>query len=554
MKKGIALSLMVFLAGALLAVWNIASAQSNSGTKIGIVSTKYGKVLGVKGLLYEDVTIFKGIPYAAPPVGELRWKPPQEPEPWQSVRNCVTYAPAALQNIEMKKTDTSMYTKEFYWDVPAESEDCLYLNVATAAVSAIEKRPVFIWFHGGGLGAGWSYEPEFDPEALAKKGIIVVSVGQRLGPIGYMVLPGLSEESGYGASGNYGLMDEITALKWVKQNIKNFGGDPDNITVGGQSGGTAKTTGLLFSPEAKGMFHQIILQSGLNSNMTFSRQEEMEKKGLDFLEFLGLPRDITPAELRKVDASRFMGDFSTMEKLTEFVSKVPASMVIDGKYLTRDGKEYFLGQGTMNGIRMIYGSNLGESQYTKADNAAMFYDNMKKMLGDLYKKYDFENLVKVTDATANDTARILGSQVSLMRGRTYGDLLYKNNQNVAAYCYLFSHFPPGRDEEKNWAWHSGELWYMFNSIRNIPQQRAWEDVDYALADTMSSYWANFIAKGDPNGKGLPAWPECNSSLAYLDLGDKVVAHTDITRLEELIREYVKANPEAPSLAMPGRRP
>ena len=545
MKKGIALLLVIFLAFALLAACNRAPVQSTSGSKLDIVSTKYGQVRGAKGTLHADVTIFKGIPYAAPPVGDLRWKPPQEPAPWQSVRDCVTYAPAALQNFGLAKTDVTIYGKEFYYDaLPKTSEDCLYLNVATAATSAEEKCPVYIWLHGGGLGAGWSYEPEFDPEALAKKGIVVVSVGQRLGIMGYLVLPELSKESGYGASGNYGLMDEIAALKWVKENIKNFGGDPDNITVGGQSGGTAKTTGLLFSPEAKGLFHKIILQSGLNQYMTFSTQAELEKTGLDFIESIGLPRNTTLAELRKVDASKFIGDSSTLEGFHAYVFKAPASMVIDGKYLTRNASGDFLGQGTMNGIQMIYGINLGESQYTKADNAATFYKNMKTMFGDLYQKYDFANLVKVTDANASDTARTLASQTALMKGRIYGDLLYKNNQNVAAYCYLFSHFPPGRDEEKNWAFHTGEVWYTFNSLRDIPQQRAWEDVDRALANTMSSYWANFMAKGNPNGEGLPTWPECNSSLAYLDLGDQVVAHTDITKLEEVIREYLQTNPTA----------
>ena len=536
-----------------------AEGKSDSGTKIGIVTTKYGHILGVKGKMYQDVTIFKGIPYAAPPVGNLRWKPPQQPEPWQSVRNCDTYAPAALQNFGLALSDVTMYAKEFYYGgLPEASEDCLYLNVATAAAFADEKRPVFIWFHGGGLGAGWSYEPEFDPEVLAKKGIVVVSVGQRLGIMGYLVLPELSKESGYGASGNYGLMDQIAALKWVKENIKNFGGDPENITVGGQSGGTSKTTGLLFSPEAEGMFQKVILQSGLNPNMTFSTQEEMEKTSLDFLDSIGFPRDITLAEMRKVDASKFIGDSSTLEGFHSYAFKTPASMVIDGKYLTRNAKEYFLGQGTMNGIRTMYGLNLGESgNITEADNAAMFYYNMKKMLSHLYKKHDFKNLVTVTDADANDTARILATQLALMRGRMYGDMLYKNNQHVAAYCYLFSHYPPGRDEEENWAWHTGEVWYMFNSIRNIPQQRDWEDVDYALADTMSSYWANFMAKGDPNGEGLPTWPECNSSLAYLDLGDIVTAHTDLTRLDELLREYVQANPVPPPRgprALPERRP
>jgi para-nitrobenzyl esterase len=206
----------------------------------GIVQTAFGQVSGVPlAGKYEGITEFRGIPYAAPPVGALRFRAPEDPACWEGVKVCDTYAPMAMQD-RQSGLGFEPYSSDFYWEgYPACSEDCLYLNVATPAdlsSGAPGRYPVFIWFHGGGLADGYSYEPVFDPSELARKGVWVVSVGQRLNLFGYIALPQLTAEQG-GKSGNYGLMDEVKALDWVCANIAAFGGDPDNITVGGQSGG-----------------------------------------------------------------------------------------------------------------------------------------------------------------------------------------------------------------------------------------------------------------------------------------------------------------------------
>ena len=184
-----------------------------------IVSTKYGQV---RGVIEEDVLLFKGVPYAAPPVGELRWKEPQDPAPWQGVRDCDTYGPRPVQPSQGGLGFEPWASDFYYMGCTAYSEDCLYLNIATDAQSPEEKRPVYMWFHGGGLSSGYSYEVEFNPAVLAKKGIVVVTVGQRLNVFGYLSLPQLSAEQG-GISGNYGLMDEVKALNWVRENIAAFG-------------------------------------------------------------------------------------------------------------------------------------------------------------------------------------------------------------------------------------------------------------------------------------------------------------------------------------------
>ena len=240
---------------------------------IGIVQTSFGPVQGVE-LTGENagLTQFRDIPYAAPPVGELRFAPPADPTPWTDVRVCDSWPPAAIQ---------TFFPGEGLYPLgrPERSEDCLYLNVTTGAESADEKRPVFIWYHDGGLSNGYSFDPRNDHSPLAKKGIVVVSVGHRLAEFGYMALPQLTAEQGQ--SGNYGLMDTVKALQWVHDNIARFGGDPDNVTIGGESGGCAKCCALAGLKETRGLFRRVINQSGLYWLRKFHTQKEAEKENND---------------------------------------------------------------------------------------------------------------------------------------------------------------------------------------------------------------------------------------------------------------------------------
>ena len=316
---------------------------------IGIVQTKYGKVSGVplEGK-HGGITLFKGIPYAAPPVGELRWKPPIDPAPWDGIRACDIYGRAAIQNFSKMEPNISDF---YYRGHPEMSEDCLYLNVTTGASSPGEKRPVYIWFHGGGLFNGYPYIYIFDGSELARKGVVVVSVAQRLNLFGYIALPQLSVEQG-GKSGNYGLMDEFKALDWVYENIASFGGDPDNITVGGQSGGTSKSGTLATSPKTKGRIRRVINQSNLFWLSRFPSVAEVEKHSLEYLESIGIAPDTSLEELRKRDALSFLDANGT-------IGKFHSSMVFDGDYVahpeqTKNHEEY--GQG----LDYLAGSNYGE--------------------------------------------------------------------------------------------------------------------------------------------------------------------------------------------------
>ena len=297
------------------------------------------------------------------------------------------------------------------------SEDCLYLHITTGAAEPGEKRPVFLWFHGGGLSSGYYTEIEFDPAELARKGIVVVSVGQRLNVFGYLCLPQLSAEQG-GISGNYGLMDEIKALDWVRENIANFGGDPDNITVGGQSGGTAKSTSLATSPKSQGKVKRCINQSNLAWMRDYQPLEAAQEGNKKYLENIGLDPDITPEELRKLPAFKFYDIQKPVGFGFGIPGGLPGMMVADGVNIAYTSAEKNMAEYGKN-VDYLSGGNVGEGSVrsgmalgpsAKFATAKEFYDLMREKLGDLYDKYDFEKLWPVTDENADFMSRVLASR------------------------------------------------------------------------------------------------------------------------------------------------
>lgn len=521
---------------------------------IGVVETTAGKVQGVElEGKYAGITLFKAIPYAAPPLGELRWRAPMSPEPWSGVRMCDTYAKIAPQIIPPME-DFEPYGLDFYFDgYPECSEDCLYLNVSTGAVSADERRPVYMWFHGGGLSAGFTYEVEFNPEELTRKGIVVVTVAHRLNVFGYLALPQLAEEQG-GISGNYGLMDQLKALEWVRENIAAFGGDPDNITIGGQSGGTTKTCVMAAIPDTQGKIKRVINESGLKWKLTLKTMAEVEEVSKKYLEKLGIAPNISVDELRKLDVWTICDGSSDM----------PADILCDGVLVPDVHMENMLAKVTGR-IDFLCGSNYGEGEPTPnkeetITNTEEFYSNYRKTLGELYDKYDFKKLYPVTDETCWPTAVRLasigitagdrrGMSRNIMLARVFGMKWAQEHPGSKVYTYLFSHVLPGRPEdegtpratEKLLAYHSSELWYTFASLReNVPPVRPWRQSDYQVADMVSSYWANFMATGDVNGEGLPYWPAASDDYGWMELLPEPVAREGLCAGEDqLLREYVK---------------
>ena len=520
-------------------VQTVMAQSEGDEASLGVVQTEYGLARGVEGEL-DGITMFKGIPYAAPPVGDLRWMPPQAPESWSGARVFNTYPDACMMYTFDGDMNAEPWKSDFYYEeLPALSEDCLYLNVTTSAVAGDEKLPVFVWYHGGGLRHGYAWEVEFNPNVLANKGVVVVTVGQRLGVFGYMSLPQLSAESDYGGSGNYGLMDQIKAMEWIRDNIAAFGGDPENVTVGGQSGGASKSAALFVSEPARGLADKLIMQSGLQLTGTYLPLADAEARGVTWLQHLGLNGDDSLADLRATDARFFLG-----QNYPDYQSMAPASMNQDGQYITVGGVREAWEAGALEGVDIIVGTALGEASYdAEIANAEGFYASFQEMLGDFFTEYDFENLVWVANANARDMARTLASYgltTAASRNVTLNQLFGATPafDTGDVYVYLFSHRAPGRNEDVFWAWHSSDLWYSFASLRDIPEQREWEEWDYELAETMSSYWANFMKSGDPNGGELPTWqPSTQDALAYMEFGDELFLDTEISQVDQLMIDW-----------------
>lgn len=514
---------------------------------ISLCRTEYGMVQGFCRS-DEDITEFRSIPYAKPPIGELRFSPPAEPEPWDGIKDCFEWAPAAPQ------TFFDAASELYPYGIPQCSEDCLYLNVYTSAASEGEKRPVFVWYHDGGLTNGWAYDPRNDPTEFVKKGIVVVTVGHRLGELGYMALPQLTEEQGQ--SGNYGVMDTVMALKWVHRNIASFGGDPDNVTIGGESGGTTKCAALAALPEVKGMFRRIISQSGLSWLYKPDSQKAAEDLGIRYLKEAGIDPDISLSELRSLDLERIHIDNDPHDK--------PGNLTEDGLLFSGSFRERFMEN--LEGIDLLNCVCSGdavigaEPELLDADGrfstAAAFYTHFKRVLGDLYDKYDFERLVPVTDENAWETAVNLASLGlglnirsnycrSVMVDRIFGSIMAEKHPNSRVYTVRFSQIQPCRTDILSLpdvaAPHGSDLWYSYETLKKgIPTSRPWSAEDAETASQFNEYLANFIKTGDPNGAGLTYWSRCDKSLSWLDLNSRPTLHTGLeSPLDPLTQEYTE---------------
>lgn len=454
---------------------------------------------------------FKGIPFAAPPVGNLRWKAPAPVVAWEGVKSCQAFGPSAIQ---APPAPFYMWSEEFLIPKEPINEDCLYLNVWTDAKKTSDKKPVMVWIHGGGFSSGGGSVPIYDGEKLADKGVVYVSINYRVGIFGFFAHPELSKESPMHASGNYGLLDQIAALQWVKKNIAQFGGDPNNVTIAGQSAGSFAVVSLIASPLAKGLFHRAIAESGagiLPRNPLLSKQamlglhesEDMGKKSMDALGLMSLEqmRAMPAEELRK---------------------KAPArnnTVIIDGYFMPQSIEE-ILNQKKQNKVPLLTGWNEDEGlvmgPYKKAD---AFKSDIEKQYG----KYASE-LLKYYPAT-NDSVAV-NSQNRLSRDLVFGapNFILANlhsDHGHPVYVYRFTRIVPAYGEYKKFkAFHTGEVPYALNTLHLV--NRPWEKEDWRLANTMSSYWVNFAKSGNPNVKSLPDWPAFNSkTLEILQLDKQV---------------------------------
>ena len=478
----------------------------------GSVRVEGGQVAGVPGR-EASIAVFKGIPFAAPPVGKLRWRAPAPVVPWQGIRKAGEFGTSCIQNIVRERKP---WTYEFMAHNPV-GEDCLYLNVWTPAKSAGERLPVFFWIHGGGNTEGSAAVPVYDGEGLAKKGLVVVTVNYRLGILGFFTHPELTRESGVQASGNYGLLDQIAALRWVHENIAAFGGDPGRVTVAGQSAGAGAAHNLTASPLARGLFQRAIEESGSSVASGPAGNRALADQEQDGVKFA---------------AAKGAGSLAALRAMSweEIVAPVPPAasgggtapyrfgVVVDGYSLPASVAEIFA-QGRQNDVPELTGCNRGEGGATPHPEitADAFRSQARERYGDLADEF-----LRLYPASGDEQARTAQNESSWDQERVAMYLWAMNRGRTArakAYTYFWDHALPGPDMEKYRAFHTSEVPYVLNSLGM--SDRLFAEADRGIAEMMSSYWANFAATGDPNGKGLPYWPSVSEKPGFtMELGDK----------------------------------
>ena len=462
------------------------------------VKTDAGLLQGTT--LPTGVRVYKGIPFGAPPVGDLRWRAPQPVKPWEGVRKADTFGHVCVQPPGRGRLNVSVDLP----DSPKADEDCLYLNVWTKASSAKAKMPVMFWIFGGAYTEGAGSSPHNSGEFLAQKGVVVVTTNYRLGPFGFFSHPELAKESGHNASGNQALMDVIAALKWTKANIAAFGGDPDNVTIFGESAGSSMSAGLVGSPEARGLFRRAISESGAWMGLSMAPMQPY-----------------ATAEKRAVDAAEKMGAKTLAElraKSTDDITKGirGAGMIIDGWVVPEDESITFA-QGRQNAVDILIGSNKDEGSFTqlmgRGPTADQWKQRVKQQFGDLA-----DEALKMYPANSDEEAA-KSSERAFRDNMAWHMRLYATDQakiGKKAWLYYFTHegpVDPGKPHLH--ATHTEEIPYVFgtlsaprvypdNTSTTLTPQSA---PDRALAEVVMGYWTNFAKTGNPNGKGLPPWPQ-----------------------------------------------
>ncbi len=452
-----------------------------------------------------SITAFKGIPFAAPPVGALRWRAPQPVAKWSGVKTADKFGASCMQTIV---TEKKPWTYEFmaHNDV---SEDCLYLNVWTAAKSASEKRPVFVYLYGGAFTEGSAAVPGYDGEGLAKKGLVVVTINYRVGIFGFFTHPELSAESGTKTSGNYGLLDQIAALQWVRDNIAAFGGDPARVTIAGQSAGASSVNALTASPLAKGLFARAIAESGIAySRGGGTKVDQAEQAGLAFATAKGAK---SIADLRAMSWQQLTAPLQGGGR------GYRGGVVIDGSFLPQPVPEIYAA-GKQADVPTLTGWNKGENggSPNPTVTAAAFEAQAKQRYGGRADEF-----LKLYPAASDEQAHLSQNESSWDQQRVSTWLWARDRAKVAksnAYTYFWDHALPGPDAALYGAFHTSEVLYALNTL--YMSERPFTAEDHSIADQVSGYWANFAATGDPNGKGLTNWPAVDAKPQTMEIGEK----------------------------------
>jgi len=482
------------------------------------VEVEGGLVSGTTVGPEDHVRAYKGVPYAAPPVADLRWRAPQPVVAWTGVRDCSRFAPICMQ-----PPYPPVYA--IFKEPPHEqSEDCLYLNIWTAARTRDERRPVMVWIHGGALCRGSGVNPVYDGSALARKGVVAVTINYRLGPFGYFGHPELSRESDHDSSGNYGLLDQIAALKWVQRNIASFGGNPDCVTIFGESAGSWSVSYLMASPLAKGLFHRAIGQSGARFGpMPYLRQDRPDIPSAESTGILlaaaiaGSEKNVSIDALRKKTAQEVLHGF---QKTVQGRNGIVLANV-DGWALPDEVYTMFA-QARHNDVPVLLGLNADEGSALFGPFAPATTEEYRQYAKLHYGEFADEFLeIYPPDRQGGVKEAYLDStreEWFTWDMRTWARMVTAAGSK--AYMYYFTRVPPIPESDKYGAHHAAEMAYVFNNLDAVPGLTP--ETERQLADTISSYWINFAGTGDPNGEGMPVWPVYETDTdCYLELGDKI---------------------------------
>ncbi len=448
-----------------------------------VLTIEGGQVQGVFGEL-DGVYIYKGIPYAAAPIGDLRWKEPQPVKPWEGVKIADTFGHPGFQSTHYP----GGYTTEWgYGDEPAYSEDCLYLNVYTKAPGEVDKKlPVAVWIHGGGLREGWGFEPEFDGEEWAAKDVVLVTFNYRLGMFGFMSHPDLIAENEHGSSGNYGIMDQVQCLKWVKANIAQFGGDPDNVMIFGQSGGGRSVRTLSESPIARGLFHKAVIMSAQGFAMPTpprpgmpamapqqTQTSTLESQAAHYKEIMDWAGLDTIEKMRACSTEEIFSIVNIYNRINNVRGAGMFAPVIDG-YVCKQDFDTAAKEGNLANVPYMIGFTLNDSGNMAPGIAAFCQDRQEK--GGKAYAYQFARPLPDDGKHPEVTQRLKG------------------------------------------AFHSSDLWFIFKSLKHC--WRPWTQGDWDLTEKMITAWSNFAKYSDPQGDWKPCTKEDPSFMVFcLDEND-----------------------------------
>ncbi|MBK7936860.1 MAG: carboxylesterase family protein [Lewinellaceae bacterium] len=526
-----------------------AAAQNNDAFPVqatigsGVIEGNYDTKTGIQTYL--------GVPFAKPPVGDLRWKAPQAPDPWKGVKETKKFGPRAMQKLiwgDMNSRSAGV------------SEDCLYLNVWTPATRKTSGLPVLLYFYGGGFVAGDGSEPRYDGESMAKKGIVVVTCNYRLNIFGFFAHPELSAEAPYKGSGNYGLLDQVAALQWVRQNIAVFGGDPAKVTIAGESAGSISVSYQMASPLAKGLFAGAIGESGAGIKPTLAPvpMAEAEKTGADFAKNAGFP---TIRQLRALPARDIYEIYNESNRFGFPVA-------IDGYFLTKTLSEVFAAREQAQ-VPLLLGWN-------SAEIPGMAFMQGQPYLPEKFRERvkaeypaDFQQVLDLYPHTSEKEVELSATALASDRFIAYSTWkwfdLHRKNSTQPVYRYLYSKLRPAlvdqnlapglaggtaprdpnapKPPEPVGAPHACEIEYCMGNLHRI-KEYAWTPDDYKVSEMMLGYFARFIKTGNPNGDGQPEWKaaaagDANPPVMILDVESRLENAKNDARYEFLDKQYLK---------------